>query len=106
MTVDFAVAFACVAFDNLSFATHAVRFADGKVDCAAAVQRTRENLRVTCAILREARQACAGEINYAVHRNGRKLQTVQVVIRDSGNHRVVAVGLPGNCEFSEILNRG
>ena len=79
-------------------------YADGKVDCAAAVQRARENLRITCAILREARQACAGEVNCAVHRNGRGLQTVQFVFRNTVDHRVVAVGLPGDRKFGEILN--
>ena len=104
MAVDFAVAVACVAFSKRSLSALAVQLANSEFNCAAAVQRTRENLRVACTILREARQTRSGEINFAVHRNGRGLQTVQVVIRNSGNHRVVAVGLPSNRKFGEILS--
>ena len=73
MAVDVAVAVARVIVVEHVFTTLAVRLADGKVDCAATVQRSRENLRAVCTILRETRQARAREINSAVHRNGRGL---------------------------------
>ena len=106
VAVDFAVAVARVIAVKHSFTTLAVLLADGKVNCAATVQRSRENLRAVCTILRETRQARAFEINSAVHRNGRGLQAVKVVFGNAVNHRVVAVGLPGNRKFGEILNRG
>ena len=73
MAVDFAVAVARVIVVEHVFATLAVRLADGKFDRTVSIQRTRENLRIACAVLREARQTCAGEVNCAVHRNGRGL---------------------------------
>ena len=73
MAVDSAVAGTDVVGAQRGVPALAVRLADGKVDCAATVQRSRENLRIACAVLREARQTCAGEVNCAVHRNGRGL---------------------------------
>ena len=73
MAVDFAVAGTDVVGAQRGVPALAVRLADGKVDCAATVQRSRENLRAVCTILRETRQARAREINSVVHRNGRGL---------------------------------
>ena len=106
MAVNFAIAGTGVVGAQRVVPAHAVRLADGKLDRAAAVQRTRENLRVVCAVLREARQACTLEVNCVVHRNGRGLQAVQVVFGNAFDHRVVAVGLPGNRKFGEILSCG
>ena len=73
MAVDFAVAGTDVVGAQRGVPALAVRLADGKADCAATVQRSRENLRAVCTILRETRQARAREINSVVHRNGRGL---------------------------------
>ena len=73
MAVDSAVAGTDVVGAQRGVPALAVRLADGKVDCAATVQRSRENLRAVCTILRETRQARAREINSVVHRNGRGL---------------------------------
>ena len=73
MAVDFAVAGTDVVGAQRGVPALAVRLADGKFDCAATVQRSRENLRAVCTILRETRQARAREINSVVHRNGRGL---------------------------------
>ena len=73
MAIDFAVAGTDVVGAQRGVPALAVRLADGKFDRTVSIQRTRENLRIACAVLREARQTCAGEVNCAVHRNGRGL---------------------------------
>ena len=73
MAVDSAVAGTDVVGAQRGVPALAVRLADGKFDRTATVQRSRENLRAVCTILRETRQARAREINSVVHRNGRGL---------------------------------
>ena len=73
MAVDFAVAGTDVVGAQRGVPALAVRLADGKFDRTVSIQRTRENLRIACAVLRETRQARAREINSVVHRNGRGL---------------------------------
>ena len=86
VAVNFAIAGAGVVGAQRGVPAHAVRLTDSKLDRAAAVQCTRENLRVACAVLREARQACTLEVNCVVHRNGRGLQAVQVVFGNAFDH--------------------